>query len=191
VTRRRVFAFTAIAILLGLPGPARADVILVPYLGQSWSGVINDAGGGYPTTFGARLEWFSRGIFGAGVDVARASDFLGDAQGRVRDSTLTTVMANVVIGGPLPEGRGFRPYLTGGVGWLSYDVTRTSGLEASASDFGFNIGAGADVFFTRHVGAEIDFRYIRNTQDFVLAGLDFEEPILEYARWSGGLVIRF
>ena len=109
----------------------------------------------------------------------------------MRDSSITTVMANVVIGGPLPEGRGFRPYLTGGVGWLRYDVTRTGGLEASDSDFGYNIGAGADVMFTRGVGAEIDFRYVRNTSDFVLAGLDFEESILEYARWSGGLVIRF
>jgi opacity protein-like surface antigen len=91
----------------------------------------------------------------------------------------------------VPGGRGFRPYLTGGVGWLRYDVTRTDGLDASDSDFGYNIGAGADVLFTRNVGAEIDFRYIRNTRDFVLAGLDFEESILEYARWSGGLVIRF
>lgn len=189
MTRCRVVILCALSVLL--PSHARADVILVPYLGQSWSGVINDAGGGYPTTFGARLEWLSRGIFGAGVDVARTGEFLGNAQGRVRDSSLTTVMANIVIGGPLPEGRGFRPYLTGGVGWLRYDVTRTSGLEASATDFGFNIGAGADLMFTRHVGAEIDFRYLRNTKDFVLAGLDFEEPNLEYARWSGGLVVRF
>jgi len=189
VTRCRALILFSLAVLI--PAHARADVILVPYLGQSWSGVINDAGGGYPATFGARLEWFSRGLFGAGVDVARTGDFLRDAQGRVSDSTLTTVMANVVIGGPLPEGRGFRPYLTGGVGLLRYDVTRSSGLEASATDFGFNIGAGADVFFTRHLGAEIDFRYLRNTKDFVLAGLDFEESILEYARWSGGLVVRF
>ena len=67
----------------------------------------------------------------SGVDLARTPDFLADAQGRVRDSTLTTVMANVIVGGPLPEERGFRPYLSGGVGVLNYDVTRTSGLQAS------------------------------------------------------------
>ena len=100
-------------------------------------------------------------------------------------------MANVIVGGPLPERRGFRPYLSGGVGALRYDVTRTSGLEASKTDFGYNIGVGASVLFSRHVGAEMDVRYIRNTKDFTLAGLDFEENILEYARWSAGLVLRF
>lgn len=32
---------------------------------------------------------------------------------------------------------------------------------------------------------------VRNTDDFTLGGLDFAENILEYARWSAGLVIRF
>ncbi len=183
--------FIVLAALSIVARPAAADVVLVPYIGQSWSGVINDAGGGYPTTVGARLEWFGSGILGAGVDVARAEDFLGEAQGRVRDSALTSVMANVVVGGLLPEGRGFRPYLSGGVGLLRYELTRTSGGDASKTEFGYNFGAGADVFFNRHIGAQLDFRYIRNTQDFLLGGLDFEEGILEYARWSAGAVIRF
>ena len=182
---------TALALAISFATPARADIIIVPYLGQSWSGIINDADAGYPTTYGARLEWFGNSIIGVGVDVARTPDFLANAQGRVRDSTLTTAMANVIVGGPLPEVRGFRPYLTGGVGVLRYDVTRTSGLQASKTDFGYNIGAGASVLFSRHVGAEVDFRYIRNTKDFTLGGLDFAENILEYARWSAGLVLRF
>ena len=181
----------ALALSLFSVVPARADILIVPYLGQSWSGVINDAGAGYPTTYGARLEWFGNTIVGVGVDVARTPDFLGDAQGRVGGSTLSTVMANVIVGGPLPERRGFRPYLSGGVGVLNYDVTRTSGLQASKTDFGYNIGAGASVLFSRHVGVEMDFRYVRNTDDFTLGGLDFEENILEFARWSAGLVIRF
>ena len=95
------------------------------------------------------------------------------------------------LGGPLPAKRGFRPYLSGGVGVLSYDLTRTNGLQASETDFGYNIGLGASVLFSRHVGAELDFRYFRNTRDFTLGGLDFPEEILGYARWSGGLVLRF
>jgi opacity protein-like surface antigen len=182
---------TALALAASCSTPARADVIIVPYLGQSWSGVINDANAGYPTTYGARLEWFGNSIIGVGVDVARTPDFLADAQGRVSESALSTAMANVIVGGPLPEERGFRPYLAGGVGVLRYDVTRTSGLQASKTDFGYNIGAGASVLFSRHVGAEIDFRYFRNTEDFTLGGLDFAENILEYARWSAGVVLRF
>lgn len=189
--RRPASLLSAFSFLLVFSASAAADVVLVPYAGQSWSGVINDAGGGYPATFGARLEWFSRGIFGAGVDVARVGDFLSDAQGRVRDSSMTTVMANVTVGGPLPEGRGFRPYLSGGVGLLRYSLTGTTGLEDSDTDFGYNVGAGVDYFFTPRVGAELDLRYIRNTTDFRLGGLDFEEGILEYARWSAGLVVRF
>ena len=94
--------------------PARAHVVIVPYHGQSWSGVINDADAGYPTTSGARLEGFGNSIVGVGVDVARTPDFLATAQGRVRESTLSTVMANLIVGGPLPENRGFRPYLSDG-----------------------------------------------------------------------------
>lgn len=182
---------SVICSLVLLASPARADVLVVPYLGQAFSGVLNDAGAGLPTTYGARVEWFMNGVFGLGVDLARTPDFLADAQGRVRESALSTVMGNVIIGGPLPAERGFRPYLSGGLGLLWYDLTRTDGLQASDTDFGYNIGLGASVLFSRHVGAEIDFRYFRNTQEFTLGGLDFPEEILEYARWSGGLVLRF
>lgn len=64
-------------------------------------------------------------------------------------------MGNVIIGGPLPAQRGFRPYLSAGIGVLSYDLTRTSGLQASQTDFGFNFGLGVSVLFSRHVGAEL------------------------------------
>ena len=180
-----------LGLFVVLATPARADVLLVPYLGQAFSGVLNDAGAGLPTTYGVRVEWFMKGIFGLGVDLARTPDFLADAQGRVRESSLSTLMGNVIIGGPLPPERGFRPYLSGGVGVLSYDLTRTNGLQASDTDFGYNIGLGVSVLFSRHVGGELDFRYFRNTQEFTLGGLDFPEEILEYARWSGGLVLRF
>ncbi len=177
----------AIGLLLFSAVPSRADIILVPYLGQSWSGIINDAGGGYPTTYGVRAEWLM-GIFGLGLDAAHTPDFLRES---VRDSTLSTLMANVVVGGRLPEERGFRPYLTAGAGVLLYDLTALDGRGDSATDFGYNLGAGASVLFTRHIGAEIDFRYFRNTKDFRLGGLDFPEEIVEYARWSGGVIFRF
>ena len=186
---RRLLPILACTVFCAVP--ARADIVLVPYIGQSWSGVINDADAGYPTTYGARLEWFGSSFVGVGVDVARTPDFLANAQDRVRESTLSTVMANLIVGGPLPENRGFRPYLSGGIGVLRYDLTRTTGLQASKTDFGYNVGLGASVLFSRHVGAELDVRYFRNTRDFTLGGLDFPENILEYARWSGGLVLRF
>lgn len=189
--RLRFLCAFLVAGLLLPPRPAAADVLVVPYFGQSWSGVINDAGGGYPATYGVRLEWLSHGVLGVGVDAARTSDFLGEAQGRALDSTLSTLMANVIIGPPPPEDRGFRPYLSGGVGVLRYTLDRNDGASFTETDFGYNIGAGAQVLFGRHVGAEIDFRYFRNSEDFTLGELDFPEPILEYARWSGGLVLRF
>ncbi len=62
-----------------------------------------------------------------------------------------------------PKNRGFRPYLSGGIGMLKYDLTRSTGVEASKTDFGYNVGVGASVLFSRHVGAEMDVRYFRNT----------------------------
>jgi len=189
VTWRPLAAVVLFLVLLATP--ARADVLLTPYLGQSWSGIINDAHAGYPTTYGVRAEWFSRGVFGVGADYARTPDFLADADGRVRDSTVSTLMGTVTIGSPLPASGGFQPYLSGGAGVMRFEVERSGGGDDSRTDFAFNIGAGANVFFTRNFGANIDFRYLRNTQDFDLAGLQFEEKIVEYARWSGGLVFRF
>ena len=179
-----------IGLIVMLATPSRADVLIVPYLGQAFSGVISNAGAGRPTTYGVRAEWLVKGFVGVGVDFARLPDFLADAQGRVRESSLSTLMGNVIIGGPLPAQRGFRPYLSAGIGVLKYDLTRTNGLQASQTDFGYNFGLGVSVLFSRHVGAELDLRYFRNTQDFTLGGLDFPEEILGYARWSGGLVLR-
>jgi opacity protein-like surface antigen len=176
---------------LASPGVSRADVLIVPYLGQSWSGVINDAYAGYPASYGVKVEWMSGGVLGLGFDVTRTPDFLGSAEGRVAESALTTYMATVVVGRPVSGDRGVRPYLSAGVGAIRYDLRRTGGAEFSGTDFGYNVGAGVQAFFGRHVGAEFDLRYFRNTQDFTPGGLDFPEPIMEYARWSGGLVLRF
>ena len=71
---------SVIGLLVLLATPAHADVLLVPYLGQAFSGVLNDAGAGLPTTYGVRVEWFMKGIFGLGVDLARTPDFLADAR---------------------------------------------------------------------------------------------------------------
>jgi opacity protein-like surface antigen len=180
-----------VAVCFGLPGWARADVLIVPYLGQSWSGVINDAYAGYPASYGVKIEWVSGGVLGLGLDATRTPDFLGDAEGRVSDSTLSSYMANVVVGRPLSDGKGFRPYLSAGAGVIRYSLTRTGGAQVSGTDFGYNVGAGVQAMFNRRVGAEFDLRYFRNTQDFTPGGLDFPEPIMEYARWSGGLVVRF
>lgn len=185
------FAVLVLAAWLVLPGSARADVLFVPYLGQSWSGVINDAYAGYPTSYGVKIEWLSRGVLGLGLDATRTSDFLGDAEGRVTDSTLSSYMANVVVARPLSGDKGVRPYLSGGAGVIRYSLTRTGGAQFSGTDFGYNVGAGVQAMLGRHVGAEFDLRYFRNTQDFAPGGLDFPEPIMEYARWSGGLVVRF
>lgn len=180
-----------LAVWLGLPVWARADVLIVPFLGQSWSGVINDAHAGYPTSYGVKIEWLSEGVLGLGLDATRTSDFLGDAEGRVTDSTLSSYMAQVVVARPLQGDKGFRPYLSGGAGVIRYSLTRTGGAQVSGTDFGYNVGAGLQAMFARHVGAEFDLRYFRNTQDFTPGGLDFPEPIMEYARWSGGLIVRF
>ena len=48
MTWRPILSTLALALLYSTPG--RADIILAPYVGQSWSGIINDAEAGYPIT---------------------------------------------------------------------------------------------------------------------------------------------
>jgi opacity protein-like surface antigen len=187
---RRVLKALVIAGVVGslwAPAQARADGYVAPFAGVTFGSEGVDTRGMY----GANAGWMGAGIIGGEVDFGYAPDFFGDGF----DSHVWDLMGNVIVGIPFggQSGPGLRPYVTGGLGVIQVRVEPgiTSVGEYKTNNFAFNLGVGANAYFSDHVGLRGDVRYFRtvdtndsdNPLDFSLSGFDFW-------RASIGLVIR-
>ena len=178
-----------------LPAPAGADWLLTPSFGATFGA---DTNGHEHFTYGIALGWMGAGIFGWEADVSFTPEFFeGDDDDFDFDgsSNVVTAMANAIIGLPVggQRDRGFRPYLTGGVGMLQPEVRSNDDLfHVDNSEFGFNAGIGAFGFFNDHVGVRGDVRYLRS---FVDPNEDNEFDIaagkFDYWRGLAGLTFRW
>lgn len=169
--------------------PARADWFLTPYIGAAFGGAANqfkyndlDDEFEQRMNFGGALGYrFGNGIIGLEVDYNLAPNFFQFTGGTNDfdllnlDSSVQTVMGNVVFSIPVGgrDGR-FQPYLSAGLGTIRTRVRSESDLfdEITSDDSGYNFGAGAHVFATKHIGIRADARYIRGFES-----LDDEDPI--------------
>ena len=157
----------ALAVMLA-PASARADWLFTPNIGVAFAG---DASGREHLTYGASIGWMGAGIFGWEVDFAYTPEFFEDEDTDldfIDSSNATSLMGNILIGIPIggQQGAGFRPYFTAGAGMLSRNVQGEDDLfDVDNDEFGFNIGAGAMVFATDHVGFRGDIRYYRSFED--------------------------
>jgi hypothetical protein len=110
-----------------------------------------------------------RDPIGAELDVVYAPSFFGNAGG-LGDNSVTTVMANIIVAGGHPGGRGFvgkrppslRPYVSGGAGVMHEVSTGPGTARISGNDLGLNLGAGVMGFMRRSIGLRGDVRYYRN-----------------------------
>jgi opacity protein-like surface antigen len=174
-------AMCAVA-LAAAPRNASADWTLTPFLGWNFGGsadVNNPAAG---TTFnnsfehkidyGVSLAGMGSGIFGGEIDFGYSPNFFETGPSIngfqfANDSNVTTLTGNLIIGAPVGgHGASFRPYAVGGVGLIRTKVQDAAGFfdVASKNDFGYDIGAGAMVFFAQNIGLRGDFRYFRSFQ---------------------------
>jgi len=185
----------ATAVLLLLPGVARADWLFTPYGGMTFG---KDATNLEHFNWGANAGWMGHGIVGFEVDFNHTPNFF-----EPKDSTNTTelfgsnnvtsLMGNVLIGAPIggQKGGGVRPYVSGGVGLLKQNVPGTSEfLTVSSNDFGMNLGFGAHVFASDHVGFRGDVRYLRSLQKDESTVTDFALGNFDYWRWTIGVTFR-
>lgn len=175
----RMLALTA--IVLAAPATARADGIFTPFAGVSFGGDQTER----VATYGASLAGMAGGVFGFELDAAQTANAKTDTVFEA-NSKITTVNGNMIIGVPLGA---VRPYVVGGLGWLRSSVTG-DGQSITSDGLGIAVGGGLMGFFSDHVGARIDLRYIRA----VTAGdsvLDFDFKDFNYVRFTGGLALRF
>ena len=106
---------------------------------------------------------------------------------------MITLMANLRLAAPIggTEGRGVRPYVSGGIGLLRSRIEATDLFdELTSNDWGMNVGAGLNGFFSDHVGVQGEIRYFRSFNDF---GEDLEIDLgsLDFWRASFGVSFKF
>ena len=190
----------ALALLLGslTPATARADVLLIPFIGVNFGGnsgkELSDAIDAGRLDWGVSFAYMGAGVLGFEADFGYSPDFFGRTD--LGGSSVLTAMGNLVIGIPFggQSGVGFRPYVLAGLGVLRSEVDAFEDVGSlDNSEAAWDFGGGAMFFFGTNVGLRTDLRYIRT---FGRVDLDITDGIvtrgrLDFARASAGLIVRF
>jgi hypothetical protein len=201
--RRHVRALALVAVLVGcVPGTARADWQLTPFLGLTFKGDTTlldheQATGKVHWSFGGSVALVGTGPVGVeGLVVYTPGFFQQDnvAPPDVVDSQTLAIMGNVVLTTPRSWNEyGLRPFLSGGVGMLQASATDAPLLFPVNSTrlLGYNIGGGAVGFLTERTGLRFDLRYFSNLRPTD----DTENAIgrVHLSYWTGsvGVVFRY
>lgn len=190
----RKCAVIAALVLVLSPVAARADWLFSPNIGTTFGG---DASG---LSYGASIAWMGAGAFGWEADISYTPSFFEDDTDDVfefaEDSNVMTFMANALFGVPIggQHSAGFRPYVTGGLGFLQSEVGNEEDLfHVDSNEFGFNLGFGAMGFMTDHVGFRGDLRYFRSFEgdESELSAFDASPGSFNYWRGAVGLTFRW
>jgi len=185
----------AMAVVLLLPGVARADWLFTPYGGMTFG---KDASNLEHFNWGVDAGWMGHGIVGFDVDFNHTPNFFEpkDATNTTElfgSNNVTSLMGNLLIGAPIggQKGGGVRPYVSGGIGLLKSNVPGASDfLTISSNDFGMNFGFGAHVFASDHVGFRGDVRYLRSLQKNDSTVTNFALGNFDFWRWTVGVTFR-
>ena len=191
----RVAIVAALAVFLFVPAaPARADVVLTPYVGTLFGGDVGNTPG-HQVSYGGSAAFMGGGIFGVELGFNYTPEFIQDTAFNP-DIRQASLMGNLIIGIPMGNadtGVQVRPYVTGG-GGLFRTSAKSSELfdRFSSNDFALNVGGGVMTFFSEHVGVRADVRYFRTlTDDQPGSGVDFDLGNLDFWKWDIGAAFRF
>jgi len=188
----RLAAAAIIAIFVLVPAaPARADVVLTPYVGSLFGGDLPNN----KVSYGATAAFMGGGIFGAEVGFNWTPEFVPASltHGDVRQASL---MGNLIVGIPIgnsDQPGHVRPYITGGAGLFRATQKESDFFDRiHSNDFAVNFGGGVMAFFTDHVGMRADVRYFRTLTDTnPNGGVDFELGDLNFWKWDIGAAFKF
>jgi opacity protein-like surface antigen len=205
-----------LVFITGMAKPAAADWLLTPYLGIVFSGAANtidintlDEAFEQRSNFGLSASGMASGIFGWEADISYTPNFFQFTEGGEDfeffnvDSSLTTVMGNLVIGVPIggTTGGGVRPYITGGAGLMRANITVDEVFSnLSTNDLAINFGGGLHIFFSDNIGLRGDLRYFRGLEqtedddpleddDFIDEDFGLED--FDFWRATIGITFRF
>jgi len=188
----RLAITTAAAFFLVMSAaPARADIVLTPYVGSLFGGDLPDG----KTSYGATAAFMGHNIFGAEVGFNWTPKFVPGTATH-DDVAQASLMGNLIVGIPIgdsDQAGHIRPYVTGGAGLFRATAKQGDFLDRiNSNDFAVNFGGGVMAFFSEHVGVRGDIRYFRTlTNEDAGNGLDFELGDLNFWKWDIGAAFRF
>jgi opacity protein-like surface antigen len=202
---RKLFVTASLALIAftASPASASADWLFTPFIGSTFGGSANIAGGGdsfkndfeRKLNWGASLAWLGSGGVGLELDFGYSPNFFRTDPSShginfVGDGNVTTAMANLIVGA---SHGGVRPYVSGGAGLLKSKVDDVGQFFGSidSTDFGFNAGAGLAGFFSENVGLRGDIRFFRSVRDTSNSGIDLELGQFKFWRGTVGITFKF
>jgi hypothetical protein len=189
------FRFAAAALLAMLTlvpaAPARADVVLTPYVGSLFGGDLS----GSRTAFGGSAAFMGGGVFGAEFGFNYAPQFVSASVAN-DDIAQMSLMGNLIVGIPIgssDQAGHVRPYITGGAGLFRITSQESQFFDrVNSNDFAVNFGGGVMAFFSEHVGVRADVRYFRTlNDDNPSGGVDFNLGDLNFWKWDVGAAFKF
>jgi hypothetical protein len=178
-------------VLLTSPAPAKADVVLTPFVGSLFGGDLPNA----KATYGGTAAFMGGGIFGVEVGFNYTPTFVPETLIAPQVSQ-ASLMGNVIVGIPIggsDQPGHIRPYVTGGMGLFRATAKESDFFDRiTSNDFALNFGGGVMTFFNEHVGVRADVRYFRTlTDDDAGEGLDFDLGDLNFWKWDVGAAFKF
>lgn len=168
-----------LALVLGSASAVQAQdaTYVTPFIG-----IVNDDGSN--PVIGASALFKLDGIsLEADFGYAWDSEDFGDAS---TSAKLTTYMANVVY--PFSTPSKVEPYVVGGIGLMhqSIDLDEIGLGSDSDTSFAFDLGGGANYFFSEKLGVRGDLRYFR-----AVAGDESLLNDVDFIRLTGGVIFKF
>jgi hypothetical protein len=191
----RSISAAVLALFLLVPAaPARADVVLTPYVGSLFGGDLS----GNTAAFGASAAFMGGGIFGGEIGFNYAPEFV-KATVNNDDIAQMSLMGNLIVGIPVgssDQPGHLRPYVTGGAGLFRISSAESQFFNrVTSNDFALNFGGGLMAFFNEHVGVRADVRYFRTlTDEDTQSGvddIDFDLGSLNFWKWDVGAAFKF
>jgi hypothetical protein len=203
----RVLALLGV-LVFGVPGAARADWHITPFLGLTFKGDTTlfdyeQATANRHWTFGGSVALVGSGPVGVEGLVIYTPGFFqqdnpplgidGEVPPDIVASRTLALMGNVVLTTPLSWNEyGLRPFVSGGIGLMR--ATATDALDifpVYTSLLGYNVGGGAVGFLNDRVGLRFDLRYFRNLRPSENPEIAIGPVRLSYWTSSVGVVLKY
>jgi opacity protein-like surface antigen len=173
--------------------PARADGFITPFIGFNFGGDSSDCRSfsnceDKRSNYGVSLGSMGS-VFGFEADFSYAKDFFGKVPGT--ESSVFSWMNNLLVG----VGKGpIQPYGLIGIGLIRVGLKQITDFDKNS--FGYDLGGGVHIYFSRHVGVRGDIRHLRTAQDVpILSTLTNQifndSQKLDFWRASAGVSFKF
>src|SRR5687767_12455165 len=193
--KARFAILTVLTLCLVVPAaPARADIVLTPYVGSLFGGDLS----GNRAAYGASAAFMGGGVFGGEIGFNYAPTFVSAGVGN-DDIAQMSLMGNLIVGIPVgstDQAGHIRPYITGGAGLFRLTSNESQFFDRiNSNNFGVNFGGGVMAFFNEHIGLRGDVRYFRTLNDSDpesgVDDLDFRLGNLNFWKWDVGAAFKF